>query len=387
MTPEVGRNADWRQLIEVNLAARLRSLVDVCLEIQSLRRHINAGVHGKLPDEARRQSGGTRVLHLDRGLALISAAAAALATLACCAFWIITGWPAGSAAPMMAAILCCFFASQDDPVPFIKVFLMYTLYSIPLCAIYILVLLPAIHSFEMLMLVCAPTFLIMGVLLARPSTYGRAMPFLFAIAATLAMHDTNNADLVSFINGMTAQVIGLVAAVVFTGVFRTVSAGWTARRLLKAGWSELARMGSGERVASVHEFSTRMVDRIAQLTPRLALAGAQQDLQAADALVDLRIGLNMAQLVEAKRTLGPSQAALWPLMEHLSQHFEARPRIDTAEQQRLLASIDNALRSVCAAETAPVQSDAVAALAGIRRDLFPKAPPYQSSPLIEKEIR
>ena len=53
-------------------------------------------------------------------------------------------------------------------------------------ALYLLVLLPAVHSFEMFMLVCAPLFLVLGVLLARPATFGRAMPFLFGICGTPA---------------------------------------------------------------------------------------------------------------------------------------------------------------------------------------------------------
>ncbi len=383
--PALGRAASWRDLIEVNLAARLCALVDVCAECRALRLHIDAGVHGSLPEAARRQ-GGTRALHLDRGLALISAAAAAIGTLVCCAFWILTGWPSGAAAPMMAAILCCFFATQDDPVPFIKVFLMYTIYAIPLCALYLLVLLPAVHSFEMLMLVCAPTFLVMGVLIARPSTYPRAMPFLFAFAATLAMQDTNNANLVSFLNSTLAQVFGLTVAAVCTGVFRTVSAGWTARRLLNAGWTEMARLGNGELTATVFEFSARMVDRIALLTPRLALAGAGDDLQAADALLDLRVGLNMVQLAESKAGLGRSQAALGPLMAHLARHFAARPALDPARQRRLLRALDNALRSVCADGAASAQRVVAAALTSIRRDLFPHAPAYRASPLPAPEL-
>ena len=70
-----------------------------------------------------------------------------------------------------------------------------------------------------------------------------------------------------------------------------------------------------------------------------------------------------------------------------SQHFDARPHVDAGENARLLASIDNALRSVSAAQTSTAQRDALAALAGIRRDLFPAAPPYQPSPVLEKEIR
>jgi len=201
------------------------------------------------------------------------------------------------------------------------------------------------------------------------------------------MQDTNTADAASFINATLAQLAGLALAVLVISVFRSVGAGWTARRLLRAGWRELVRIGDGRQLPSVPEFSARMVDRIALLTPRLAMAGAEQDLQAADALVDLRIGLNMTQLLAAKGELGRSQAALWALLEHLARHFGARPAIDAREDAHLLASIDNALRSVSAAQASRARHDALAALAGIRRDLFPQAAPYLPSPILEKEIR
>lgn len=388
LAPVPARHADWRQLIEINLAARLRTLVDLCVDIQALRRHIDAGVRGDLPEPARHLPGvPARALHLDRRLALISAFAAVMSVLVTCAFWIITGWPAGSGAPMIAAILSSFCATLDDPVPFVKGYLKYTLYSVPVSALYVLAVLPAIHSFEMLALACAPVFLLLGVMLARPTGFARGIPFLFGVAGTLAMLDTDNADMISFVNVTLAQLAGITATVLITSVFRAVGAGWVARRLLEAGWSELARLGSGEQVASVPEFSARMVDRIGLLTPRLAMAGTHQDLKAADALIDLRIGLNMAQLLESRAALGPAQASLWPLLEHLSQHFEARPRSDAAGDARLLASLDNALRSVSAAEQSGAQGDALASLAGIRRDMFPDAPPYQPSPIPVKEIR
>jgi uncharacterized membrane protein YccC len=316
----------------------------------------------------------------------MSSLGAFIGVLAGCVFWILTGWPSGSVVPMFAAVMCCFFSTQDDPVPFINGFLKWTIWSIPVSALYVLVLLPAVHSFESLVLVCAPALLVIGIYIGRPSTFGQAMPFLFGLAGTLALIDTNNADMVGFANSTLAEVFGIWLAALTTRLFRTVGAGFTARRLLKAGWSELARIGRGDKVPSVAEFSSRMVDRIALLTPRLQLAGKQQDLQAADALVDLRIGLNMTQLAEARRVLGRSQAALAPLMEDLARHFEARPRVDTAADTHLLASLDNALRAVCDDVPTAAQRNAVAALAGIRRDLFPDAAAYAPSPVLEKEI-
>jgi uncharacterized membrane protein YccC len=379
LAPQADRSLGWSGLIELNLAARLRRLVDLCLDTRTLRQHIDAGVHGKLPDAVRHLPGvPPSALHQDRGMALLSAFAAIVATLSCCAFWILTGWPSGAAAPMMAAVLCCFFSTQDDPVPFIKGFLVYTIYSIPVSALYVLGILPAIHSFEMLALACAPTFLLVGVWIARPSTFGRAMPWLFGLCGTLALLDTHTVDIVSFTNGTLAQILGLVAAAVTTSVLRRVGAGWTARRLLKAGWRELARLGSGERVTSLAEFSARMVDRVGLLTPRLALASPAQDLQAADALRDLRIGLNMTLLQGVRSQLGRGEAAIKPLMAQLSTHFALRPGVDQACETRLLDTLDNALRAICAGTRDACQNEALAALTGMRRDLFPQAAPYQT---------
>jgi uncharacterized membrane protein YccC len=316
-------------------------------------------------------------LHLDYGMAALSAVAAIVAVLICCAFWILTGWPAGATAPMMCAVLCCFFSTQDDPVPFIKSFLSWTIYSIPVSALYLLVLLPAVHSFEMLALVCAPMFLLLGVLLARPATFGRAMPFLFGICGTLAMIDTHNADMVTFVNSMLSQVFGLTVAAVTTRVVRSVGAAWTARRLLKAGWNELARLGNGDKT-TLPEFSARMVDRIGLLTPRLAQAGGkQQDLPARDALRDLRIGLNMTLLQQVRSQLGRGEAALGPVMKQLSRHFARLPALDKEGESQLLDALDNALRAVCDGTHDASQREALAALTGVRRDLFPWAAPYQ----------
>jgi uncharacterized membrane protein YccC len=190
------------------------------------------------------------------------------------------------------------------------------------------------------------------------------------------MLDTHNADMMTFTNSMLSQVLGLTVAAVTTRVVRTVGAAWTARRLLKAGWNELARLGGGEKT-TVPEFSARMVDRIGLLTPRLASAGQHQDLQARDALRDLRVGLNMTLLQQVRPQLGRGDAALGPLMTQLSRHFAHLPAVDRAGETQLLGALDNALRATCEGMRDAAQREALAALTGIRRDLFPQAAPYQ----------
>jgi uncharacterized membrane protein YccC len=379
LRPRIAAGSGWADLLRVNLAARLSALIDQVQECRRLRSHIDAGLSGRLPREARAVAASTpRVLHRDRGMALLSAAAAFIAIVSVCAFWILTAWPAGSAAAMMCAVFCSFFASQDDPVPGIRQFLHYTIASMPISAVYLLLIMPAVHNFETLVLVLAPCFIGLGIFVARPTTTGRAMATIFGVAGTLSMHDTGTLDLVSFLNSMLGQLAGISAAALFTRLLRSASAQRTARRLLRAAWDELARLGNARRLPDAAAMSARMVDRNGMLTPRLAAAGAHGDLSAVDALSDLRIGLNMVQLQRLAPDLRHHHGALRRLLRGLSGHFRAQP--GKPADAGLLAQIDDALRDVCGAQPGEAQRDAIAALTGIRRGLFPKAPPYASAP-------
>ena len=131
-----------------------------------------------------------------------------------------------------------------------------------------------------------------------------------------------------------------------------------------------------------------MVDRVGLLTPRLALAGAREDLQAVDALRDLRVGLNMTMLQSVRAALGRADAAVATLMHGLARRFARLPALDDQAEAQLLDSLDNALRAVCHGAHDAAQREALAALAGMRRDLFPHAPGYlPSTSLVPEEIR
>lgn len=381
LRPRIAPASSWAELLKVNLAARLDALIEQVQECRRLRSQIDAGLAGKLPREARAVSASmSRVLHRDTGMALLSAAAAFIAIVCVCAFWIYSAWPAGSAAAMMCAVFCSFFASQDDPEPGIRQFLHFTIASMPISALYLLLILPAVHNFETLMLVLAPCFIALGVFVARPSSTGKAMAMVFGVAGMLSMHDTGSMDLVSFLNSMLGQLAGISAAALFTRLLRSASAQRSARRLLRAAWDELAKLGSARRAPDAAAMSARMVDRIGMLTPRLAAAEPHRDLSAVDALADLRIGLNMVQLQRLAPQLRHQHGGLRRLLRALSEHFRAQPGKPASA---LLLRLDDALRDVCGAEPGAAQRDAIAALTGIRRGLFPQAPPYQPAPAPE----
>ncbi|CCN20485.1 putative membrane protein [Bordetella bronchiseptica MO211] len=318
-------------------------------------------------------------LHRDHGLALLSALAAALAISVCCLFWIGTAWTNGATAAMMAAIFSCFFAAQDNPVPGIMQFLTYTIYSIPLSALYLLGIMPALHSFEMLALAIFPVAFVTGVYIARPTTTGKAMAVFFGLSGTLALQDTHAADLVSFVDTIVAQIIGVAVAAIIAAVFRTVSAEWSARRIQAANWKELAALAGAGRAPARLDFTARMLDRIGLLQPRLALSKRRDDQLADDALQDLRVGKDIAELQRARRHLPMADPAIQPVLRTLAGLFRKRPgRLGGERPAELLQTIDRALYSVSNTPVAHAARErAVVALVGLRRAFFPEAAAYR----------
>ena len=382
-TPAIDSRSTWRDALLASLMTRLRELIDTYDECLALRREIHAGLQGaplRAPLRAQRpHRDPNAALHRDHGMALLSALAAGVAISVCCAFWIGTSWSNGATAALMAAIFSCFFASQDNPVPGIMQFLTYTVYSIPLSALYLLGIMPAIHSFEMLALAMLPTAFVLGIFIARPASAGKAMAMLFGFLGTMALQDTNTADVVSFIDTQVAQCMGVATAAIIAAIFRTVSADWSARRIQAANWKELATLACSPRAPSRHTYTARMLDRIGLLQPRLALAQRPDDLVAADALKDLRVGRDITELQRARRHLPMAEPTLQPVLDSLAQFFRARSAWRVGDKTpAFLAQIDRALASVAA--TPPglaARERAVVALVGIRRAFFPDAPDYQ----------
>jgi len=383
LPPAIDSHSTWRDALLASLMTRLRELIDTYDGCLALRREIRAGLEGaplRTPMRTQRSNRDPNAaLHRDHGMALLSALAAGVAISVCCAFWIGTAWSNGATAALMAAIFSCFFASQDNPVPGIMQFLTYTVYSIPLSALYLLGIMPAIHSFEMLALAMLPTAFVLGIFIARPASAGKAMAMLFGFLGTMALQDTNTADVVSFIDTQVAQCMGVATAAIIAAIFRTVSADWSARRIQAANWKELATLASSPRAPSRHTYTARMLDRIGLLQPRLALAQRPDDLVAADALKDLRVGRDITELQRARRHLPMAEPTIQPVLNSLAQFFRARSSWRIGEKTpEFLAQIDRALSSVAATPQGLAARDrAVVALVGIRRAFFPDAPDYQ----------
>ncbi|AOB31676.1 fusaric acid resistance protein [Bordetella sp. H567] len=376
LAPPVQADAGWYDLLLVSLSARLRELIGHCERGFALRCDIEAGLSGAPVRTPRQAATSNRALHHDHGIALLSSVSAAVAISAVCAFWIGTAWTRGATAAMQAAIFSCFFATQDDPVPGIKQFLVYTVVSIPLSALYLLGVLPALHSFEMVAMAMFPVCFLCGIYIARPASMGKAMAVFFGFSGTLALHDTNTADLVSFLDTMIAQIVGVGSAAVVAALLRRISTEYSSRRIQAANWRELADMATADRPPVGNSHTVRMLDRIGLVYTRLAVPAQNDTPVTEDTLLDLRVGNEIAELQRARRGLPVADAAIRPVLSCLGEWFRGRIRGRDAMPDVFLPRLDHALSRVNATPAGPARERAIVALVGLRRGLFPQASDY-----------
>lgn len=378
----------WQQALKIGLIQRLReSASDWFMSIQ-LRKDIDKTLHGAaVPFKASWfvWRGG---MHLDRGMAALSALTTAVVVSVCCLFWMVTGWNFGYVVAMMAAVSCCFYATMDDPTRAMYGFMKWTLWSIPISAIYVLVLLPLVHDFGMLVLICAPYFLFVGCLMAKPAYFGPGMGLMFGVAMTLALHDTRSADLVSYLNFMVAEIIGIIFTALITKLIRSVQADWQARRIQKAIWRELGDIANQSFLPKNASYAVRMLDRMAMILPRIAQSSDDiKQKMSFMMMVDMRIGSDLVTL--RNTSISVKICNFMPLFLAISHYYRCRHAdeypapsqtisvmIDTHIQQ-LLRQLSTKNSSVKESEEACQQ--AITALVGLRRNLFAEAMVPQSA--------
>ncbi|WP_416047270.1 FUSC family protein [Cupriavidus basilensis] len=75
----------------------------------------------------------------------------------------------------------------------------------------------------------------------------------------------------SFITSSFAPILGAVAAARTTALVRGVGRKWSAKQIRGAYWRDLADLAAHPQDSSAHDaHAGRMLDRIAQLAPRVA---------------------------------------------------------------------------------------------------------------------
>jgi len=382
---EADPRAGWNEVIRGGLLQRLRELVDVRQDMRDLRRHIEAGggalavplaVHTIAPEQ----------LHRDHGLALLSGLAAVVTILVLCAFWIGTGWQAGSGAAGIAAAGCSLFATLDDPTPALKRFLISATLAVLFVGVGLFGILPFVHDFEMLVLALGAFFVPVGVLIAMPATQPLGTALGFLTSTLLSLQSAYTADFVSYSDASLGVVLGIACAAVITALMRSVGAEWSARRLLRANWRNFAAIPTHRTPHGGPDgrdmLAGLLLDRLGLLVPRLAAAGVGNDLVAVDVLMDLRMGINMVDLRHDRDALPPQVcAAVDDVLHGTAAQFALQAAEGRVKPRSpaLLRDIDHALDKAIAMPGEHAR-DLLLQLAGIRLGLFSDAAPYYPTP-------
>ncbi len=376
LEPDLTADADEPTRLLISLHARLADMIHVYRDCRILSRHIVTG-NTLATEAAELAAQKTRpVFHLDPGMAIWSGISAATAILALCAFWIITGWTHGGTAVMMTAIFMCFFASMDDPAKAIQGFAVATLGAVPIAALYLFAILPRLDGFAMLALTLAPFLLIAGVLMAMPRYTARALAVILGAVGSLALQESYRADFTSFANGAIALIGGVLTASIITRLIRSVGSEFSARRILRHVWRDLARTALSTRIPDKSAWIRRMVDRVALLGPRLAGLG-DAELRINDTLGELRIGMNLIDLRHINRRANPEIGpSLDRLLAALAAHFRAMAQDSThTVPPQLRPRIMRAIAETQRLPPSASQRDGLLALVGLQRTLFPQIDP------------
>lgn len=378
--PALGRAPDWNTLLLASLAVRLRDVVDLRQDLRALRGHLAAGTAPRAPLAFAYTARVRSIRHRDHGLAAFSAFGVFVGLLVCCAIWITTGWPDGSAAPMMGAVACCLFAAQDDPAPQILSFTNSAIVGALGAALYLFAVLPLATSFEMLALALAPALILCGLMMTQPRTTPMGMGAALNGATLLALQNGYSGDFAPFANGVIASVVGMWVGAVVTRLIRSVGAGRSARRLVRINRQSLAAAAAGRGAGHGLELAALMLDRVGLIAPRLASLPADMSASVGDLLADVRVGINLVEVRRVRRRLtGPARSAVDRVLALAARQLRGRiGRPDSA----LLAALDDGLDAVAGAAPSPERRAALIGLTGLRRGLFPDAPAYRAAPAL-----
>lgn len=380
LAPPLHPECTWADLLLTSLTDRLAELVESW----------NAGLilTAAMRDPSKQSitaartllgAGRPRALHVDRGIAALSGLIAAACIIGLAIFTVATRWESGPLAIGITAVLCSLFAAADDPTPMARTLTVWFVVAFPISVLYEFAILPAIDGFVSLSAVLFPILLTIGFFFGQPQHALKALAVAVGFSAALALQPTFIDSFPAFMNAYVGLVIGSVFGLVGLQLARGLPVQSVIRRILRAGWKDLALLTATPLLPERSVWASRMLDRVALLLPRLARAPIDQEGELIDALNDLRLGVGIIDL--RRLHADPARIAereIKHILHTLGAYFGRRASGQrTALPESVVAALDALITSILHMSAPVDRHSGVVAAIGLRRSLFPGAAAYR----------
>lgn len=387
LEPEVRPDASWNELILLSLLSRLSALIGAHRDCRILAEQLGTPSTRPVSPRAAELVEGRRgrELHVDVGGATRGAIGAFLTIVIGCALWIGSGWHEGATAVMLAGVFTALFAAAPDPLAPLRTFFTGTFVATLIGLLYGFVLLPRLDGFAEYALAMAPMLLMLGALMQSPRWAGIALPMLLGLGSPVLVSDQYVGGFASFVNGAFAQLVGILYAIVVIRLLNSTGTRAAIRRTVRAGWADIAERANLMSPPDVRAWINRMLDRIALLAPRLAMAGRSPGAPLYDALRDLRTGVAIGELRELRLDMPPSrQGPLTDVLQKVGEYYRGLdPDRPAPADPILLEDIDIAMTAVLNDEDPQLSRAGALGLVSLRRNLFPTSAPRPSAAAME----
>jgi uncharacterized membrane protein YccC len=361
---------DRKQLLFSNAIYRLGEWIDLWQDCRSLQYAIQCESQDNWRAVYRHWRLGRLSPFLDRGLMFYSAASTVTAIIVASVLWILLGWTDGGSAVILAAVACSFFASMDDPAPQIYRFFFWTAMSVVFASLYLFLVLPNLHDFPMLVLAFAVPFICVGTLTVKPQFYLGMLLTLVNTSSFISIQGAYDADFLSFANSNLAGPMGLLFAFIWTLIARPFGAELAAKRLTRFSWRDIVGLAEPATLSEHRLLGIRMLDRLMQHLPRLAMTGQDSGV----ALREVRVALNLLDLLAyTPRVLGVPQVLLRQVVAEVGEYFKACLKAGERLQapSPLLMTLDRTRRALSGAGDDETRRHLLHALSGLRLALLP----------------
>ncbi|MFT9099807.1 MAG: FUSC family protein [Zymomonas mobilis subsp. pomaceae] len=370
---------NWRELLELNMIGRLRHLIEA---LQSTRLLVEAVSH---PDEhppamiaALSSAHRVRSMHRDYGMAALTAFTLFSIVMMISCFWIGTSWPNGATGCLMAVMSFGLSAQGGDPIKTQTNYLIGAFIGVVLAGFYLFAVMTQIHEFELVMLTLFPVLFVTGYLTADQKYLPTVRPFIVVFNLTMAIHPAYSADFELYFNNGLAIVAGVGGSLIGIKVMRVIGADMMIRRLLQSGWRDLASTLRRPGTPDIVDWSSRMLDRIGLMAPRISAISPDQTGIRDDGIRDLRIGICMLRLRQlATRVDETVRHQITTLAQAIAGYYDElshSPNMESSEA--ILTDIDKVIDSFVDLHNSIDRREGLTALVSLRRNMFPEAPGF-----------